>query len=812
MKERQATCTLVSKLVRLLALVALLLAAGVPAQARTGTYRVALLHVTYSNTTASYSAAQLKQAADEIHAYFTNLSYGQLDMEVVPVEVKLSNTKEFYFNPCQMAPQEMRNPCPPTLIEDAAQAAASGGFNFGNIDGISVLSTFCAGDWTNGPIAISRPGINGTFQRSYDFECSAPPPGPSGVLWGGWAHEFGHQLQLSDGVNIGGWGNGGHPSGYNSGYDQMDSCYPCDSSAYGLLGPPIMNGSEKVFSGWLPTAHVAIVNAPSPGTTVVLTPLEENFTATQANQAIQIPISPGVYYLVEARRRLLADSLQNSGQPPQGIYDEGVHIVEIEETRDPPMKVVNACDTTVQGGCVYQQSDARFGNCNPPARPPYCWPYALWHVGDVFSDPANSIQIQVDSVVGNGFAVTVTRGVPPGHPNMFIVPWLTPPMNTYETVDIWVDSSCNGYESDVGPSGLRYGRRADGTVIGNGDDPCANHENRIYAHVRNIGDAPASNVVVRFQVSDPLGVGVTGSWTQIGQVTIPSLAAGDAKDVFVLWTPAVNLSAQQITNGQFRFHSCVQVIIDPAPGEIITSDNQAQENFDNFDAVLGPGKKYGPIHGQFFVHHPDKGDLETYYLNVKSELPKGWVYSVANGRQALTLRPGQTVQVPVDIQVPPGTPIGQSFFLSAQAVRLATMTNSAMPPSWHMNMTHRGIVQVGGVALAARTVMRDSLSLAVKLDSIGNIVATGALSPGLGTLVAVDFTDAQGSIFTRLAKTDQAGKFQCTFASWLRDARWNVRALWQGDLTHASVVSPPRSVVTRRATAKDAPAKVASCG
>ena len=74
MKERQATSILAYKLVRLLALVALLLAAGVPAQARTGTYRVALLHVTYSNTTASYSAAQLKQAADEIHAYFTNLS------------------------------------------------------------------------------------------------------------------------------------------------------------------------------------------------------------------------------------------------------------------------------------------------------------------------------------------------------------------------------------------------------------------------------------------------------------------------------------------------------------------------------------------------------------------------------------------------------------------------------------------------------------------------------------------------------------------------------------------------------------------
>src|SRR5450755_429246 len=150
-------------------------AAGPPAS-----YHIALLHVTYSDTTAIYTPAQLKAAAGEIHNYYEQISYGQIDLSVTPVEVTLPKKQEFYFDQCLPAPQEKRVPCPPSLIEDAAQAAAAGGFSFTGINGISVLSTFCSGDWTNGSILISRPGVNGTFGRSYDFECSGPAPGSSG--------------------------------------------------------------------------------------------------------------------------------------------------------------------------------------------------------------------------------------------------------------------------------------------------------------------------------------------------------------------------------------------------------------------------------------------------------------------------------------------------------------------------------------------------------------------------------------------------------------------------------------------------------
>jgi hypothetical protein len=776
------------------------------AHAKTGNYRIALLHVTYSDTTAIYTPAQLSQAAGEINNYYGLVSYGKLNMTVVPVEVTLPHPSTFYFNACQPAPMEKRDPCPPTLIEDAAQAAAAGGFSFSGIDGISVLSTFCGGDWTNGPLMISRPGVSGTFQRSYDFECSGPAPGPSGVLWGGWSHEFGHQLESTD------YGTLWHPSGYASGYDEMDSCYPCDGSAYTLLGPPVANGSELIFGGWLDTGNVSIVNGPSPGTTVTLTPIEDN-PATQAYQAIQVPIASGIYYMVEARHRLGADLLQNNGVAPRGIYDEGIHITEIEETRDPPMKIMNACDTTVPGGCVNSTSDPRYANCNPPTtRPAYCWPFALWHVGDEFSDPTNAIKIKVDSAVGDGYSVTVTRGVPPSHPNMFIVPWLTPPMNTYETVDIWVDSSCNGYESDVGPSGLLYGRRADNTVIGNGDDPCANHENRVYATVHNVGDVAANNIVVKFRVSNPLGVGVTGSWTDIGQTKIPSLAAGASTTVYVLWTPNVTLTPAEIAAGHFKFHSCIQAIIEPVTGEIVTSDNQAQENFDSFEAVQGKKKKYAPIHGQFFVHTLDAGGpATTFYLNVKSALPKGWTYSVAGGRQAVTLGAARTVQVPVDIQAPDGAPIGQTYMLSAQALTLERITNDLIPNGWNVSRTHNDMDLAGGVILAARTVLPSALSLAATASKTGVITATGVLDPTISTWVAVDFTDRNGNVYTRLAKTDSKGHYVCAFESPIRDAGWHLRALWQGDISHTGAVSPVRTVVSLIGNPNEHPPRTGNC-
>jgi M6 family metalloprotease-like protein len=797
--------------------------ANIPVEAYTGTYNEAIIRVKFSDTTSTpYTLTQLQQAATEIHDFFSLLSYSKLGMQVTAVEVQLNNPSTSYNNVDQ-------------LIQDAAQAAATAHFDFTSINGISVLYPFCGGDWTNGAIAINIPNqVNGTFQRSYIHECGGDPNqtpwlnlGPSKVGWGSWAHEMGHQLELADGVTLGGNWNG-HPGAYSSGYDLMDSCYPCDASAYSLSGPPVMNSTKKVFGGWLPSQQFVEVDAPQQGfngATVVLAPVEQDPATTTAPQAIKIPLGPPNstnYFLVEARRRLLSDSLENG----VGIWDEGVNILQVSETGDPPVTSIDSCDTTVQGGCDHQGDpnkpnyDTRTPNCKgvgPNVKtaaddPPYCWPYPLWHVGDTFSYSPMAIDIKIESTVGDcstrgsltcGYVVTVTRGVPPGHPYDFIIPWLTPPMNTYETVDIWVDSSCNGYETDVGPKGLRYGRRADGSVVGNGDDPCANHENRIYAHVRNGGDAPANNVTVHFQISDPLGVGVTGNWNTVGTATVPSIPPGGSADVYVPWTPILALTPQQIQQGHFRFHTCVQVIIDPVAGELLTNNHQAQENFDNFEAVMDPQThQYAPIQGQFFINHGFEGTIapvdRTYYLSVESELPQSWSYSVANGQTSLTLASNETRQVPVQIQVPPGQPIGQTYFLQVAATSEFTFPNDAAPPPYS---THTAGVTVGGVTLAAQTCLKADLSLTATVSSDGSkIMVKGSLTPPhANVIIAIDYTSANGTTLTHTVATDASGQFTDELLG-PQVGSWQVRAIWQGDLDHCSAVSDAVVVTVERST------------
>src|SRR6188474_3422901 len=78
-----------------------LFAIGDEADARTGTYGLAILRTSYSNASNHlWTLNQFNQAAREIHDYFDRLSYGKLDMQVRVADVSLSNTREFYWDDC----------------------------------------------------------------------------------------------------------------------------------------------------------------------------------------------------------------------------------------------------------------------------------------------------------------------------------------------------------------------------------------------------------------------------------------------------------------------------------------------------------------------------------------------------------------------------------------------------------------------------------------------------------------------------------------------------------------------------------------
>src|SRR5205823_13173096 len=159
---------------------------------------------------------------------------------------------------------------------------------------------------------------------------------------------------------------------------------------------------------------------------------------------------------------------------------------------------------------------------------------------------------------------------------------------------------------------------------------------------------------------------------------------------------AVTLTPAQLLSKHFSFHSCVQVTIDTVAGEVVTSNQLAQENFSNFEAVLDPTTLIGtPIKEEIFLRNPygpNQPPFEfgprTVYLGVQPELPPDWTYSVNDGLLSPTLDAGEIRQLPVMINVPSGSPIGQTYLLKVDARTDALLTNPAIPPSGSTPNTH----------------------------------------------------------------------------------------------------------------------------
>jgi hypothetical protein len=801
----------------------------------TGTYKVEIVRIRYSDSPPghTYTNAQMDQAMGEIHTFFSELSYGQLDMQLSWKDVTLSNNTAHYWTACPVSEDTGRYCLSDDLFRDAAETAAVAGADFTDVKAMVALSPCGTHDryanWTGGSdIGVNTSHVHRTMHKVSDTECSVSDPAlinaqASGVWWGGWAHEIGHTLQLE------GHDMFSHPSGYASGYDLMDSCYPCGESVYSRSGNPVVSDeSHTSFPEWLPASKTLTIPRPTSGTaggTYVLEPVSKlDPGSTVAYRGIKLPLGGDHYYMIDARVRTAADT--HNVLP--GLYDEGIQIQDVVESRNDsgghPMPVRNiwSCDTTVSGGCITTNTDSRIPSCHTAAKagdqPDYCWPFPLFHPGNTWYDATNNVSVHVLSRVGDGFGVTVTRGVAPGHPDVLIYPWLTAPMNTYETVDIWVDSSCNGYESDVGAAGLRYGRRPDGTVIGNGDDPCANHENRIYAHVRNGGDATAVNAHVRFLVTDPPGVGVRDAtgWLEVGSVTIPTLAPGAAQDVYVNWTPHVSLTPAQISEGHFNFHTCVQIKIDAVAGELILSNQDGideQENFDHFEAVRDPisSSFHVPDRDFYLFNHqmrhnqftaappPSSGYPRHFQLRIKSEMPPDWNYQVAGGETELVLAPEEVRKVPVKVMVPPGTPVAKTFFLRVTAFTQGEMLNQMVPAS-HPAYRHYGWHQVAGVVEAIQTVDPATITLTGEYRCPdahptvavlpGAIHVKGHLDPvHANTVIAIDYTPPGGAAtVTHLVHTDSASNFEDSLPA-STPGEWLVRAIWQGDMDHSSSVS-----------------------
>lgn len=755
-------------------------------------FRVALVYGSYRDAPArSYTLDQLRQGAVEMEEFFDRLTYGSVNVTFAVADA-----------PGLGASSRADNG--QSLLDDAAEAAAAGGFSFAGFDGIGVIGPRDrCGDVYGGEVGASGPRVRGRFHLARLFDCVNPAntPDPSGVEWGPWAHEVVHMLQAHS-------GHDGHPANYADGHNLLDSCYPCGEGVFGLSGTPVNNTRRGSIPGVLDPREVRTVALPPTGraaTETTIATLGTQLRQFHTPKGIKVPLpgAPGRYYLIEARKRVGADAY---GAATPRLAREGVHVHSVDEARDPPVVGVWACNTTEPQGCIANaRTDPRAANCrSAEADPPFCYPFALWQGGQTFRDDLNDVSIRVNGPTVSGYSVTVDRARPPARPDVWIMPWRTPPLSTFETVDLWVDSSCNGYGS------YRYGRNSDGTITGNGDDLCANHANRVYAKVRNNGDAPARNVVVQIFATQPTGT-YLGTPRQILLDTVTAtdfaslreIAPNASVDVYANWrAPDRRLIGRYRTRG-----FSISAQLGRVDGEISISNNTdpaVRENLDQIEVVDDQREPEEVLDQtlllipQLFGSAPSEAVVQSTVIRGA----KGLGLTVNNDRAVVTTSAKRAQALAVRVDVPAGA-VGKTFLAEVEAGTQRTLVNPAIvavvPPKLQAPAAtgdpivttpkeHREFKIFGQAALALHVVRPSAISVSARRVDGSALRVSGQVRPQQKATVAVDvFTDPK-RFRTRIVRTDRKGRFALRVADPLKRYQL-VQAFWQGDRDSARAIS-----------------------
>ncbi|MDX1812807.1 MAG: hypothetical protein R3240_12700, partial [Gammaproteobacteria bacterium] len=379
-----------------------------------------------------------------------------------------------------------------------------------------------------------------------------------------------------------------------------------------------------------------------------------------------------------------------------------------------------------------------------------------------------------------------------------------------ESVDVWLDSSCNGYEDDpqVGAQGLRYGRREDGTVIGSGDDPCVLHENRLYARIHNQGTGPAHNVRVHIFVIDESAKIVFGNrqWIPAGIATLDqfpslaSLAPGASTEVYVPWTFSGENSGFALPP-DYIYPTAIRVYIEPVSNEPQDSQyNQAAEEVvGNVDLRTSPDPTAGwEFYDPFFwIKNPflDHINPLPFYLDVQSEM--AGVTLSSEFANPVLLNPGETVAMKLNIATTPvgaaasnvtsaisSPTVGVAYPVRLTARTLVTTKNDAVLDG-SIYQFRRDSAAIGTVAITLHTVYKTDVSVEANWNPQGHIDVSGKIEPSPGRVFAsLDYIDPENQMQTRLIQTEEDGTFTDTMPA-AKAGQWSVRPIWQGNREYA---------------------------
>ncbi len=557
-------------------------------------------------------------------------------------------------------------------------------------------------------------------------------------VWGRIAHEVGHMLGLQHETP--------KPDEYNNPFCLMASLYPGHLCAWSKMRPCV---------DWLPSANVQTVG-PDSIVTYTVQPLE-NVPLGSDVYAIKVTITNKLYYMVEVRQKIGYDNIS--------MPDEGVIIYLVNEDRKGPIDVMDSK--------------------NAPADD---LDDAPWDVGESFVNSTYGINITIDKQLytGGPFQITVQNEVSANPPDVAINPWGNPPGQTppHETIDIWIDSELNGWDW------YRYNDGDPKNPVGSGDDPWANHTNRFYARVRNIGGANALNAKVNFYENTPPGIGKWGEWKLINSTTV-SIAPGEEKNVSVNWIPSVPADAG---TGVVKVHTCTKVEIEPVPGETNTDNQCAQENINHFEITTGSG--FQNVTTTFMVGNPYP-QTQRIFLQLL-ELPSGW--NVTLDKDTFLLDAYETTTVTLFIGPPQDVDLSTLLSTlsstccpnSAQFhIRGLTIVGSATPEFMHFE-------EIGGITVSVHPVekVREEdvrFSITPQTVTIGNNISiSGTLWQMPNFTLSLLFISPSGAVITKTTKTGRSGSFSESFEP-TETGTWKVQVFSTGNGNYSSVLSAEQS-------------------
>jgi hypothetical protein len=366
--------------------------------------------------------------------------------------------------------------------------------------------------------------------------------------------------------------------------------------------------------------------------------------------------------------------------------------------------------------------------------------YGQLTLGQQVVDAGRDLIIRVESRIQDRPLVYRVRvqwnqpisGDPNGKFDMTITPWNT---DTWETIDVWVDSSRNNPAS--GPE-YEFHEGNDKTKPRlNGDRPWVHHKNKIYARIRNTGPETVSDVYVTCYVTSPPGIGDNGQWATLATKNIASLPGNGETTVDFDWAPSDNR------------HTCLKIAILPKIGEIEPKNNTGQENVGVFDSAAA--SSHGPVILEAEVRSPfiiwRKVDVIVRGLphGWHAVVDKSWVWLEGNGNAAMKA---------IIWTDRPSTASDEDKIPQIAYARIEGWTS----------FDHR-YLPIGGFLAAVKAVKKVKVEFKVETGG-GFIYVGGRLDPPLANIpITIELIDEEGNSWFLYSQTGHNGHFDYNSAS-----------------------------------------------